>query len=80
MNGERYNIATLADMAAIPESARSRFLAELPRLLSTVAEIGGIATLKECDWIDDDKDLTTVRLETDGRLFAEYVIKTGGAS
>ena len=79
MNAKRYNIATLADMAAIPESARGRFLAALPRLLSTVAEIGDIAALKECDWIDDDKGLTTVRLETDGRLFSEYVIETGGA-
>jgi hypothetical protein len=30
MNAKRYNIATLADMAAIPESARGRFLAALP--------------------------------------------------
>lgn len=80
MNGERYNIATLADMAAIPESARGRFLAELPSILATVAELQDIAPLKKCDWIDDDKGQGILRFTADGRSFSEVVIKMGGAS
>jgi hypothetical protein len=39
MNGARYPIKTLWDMAAIPEEARGRFLAELPSILQSYREI-----------------------------------------
>ena len=80
MNGERYNIATLADMAAIPESARGRFLAALPSILSEVAKWQDIARLEKCEWIDDYKDETTVRLHVEGKFFSEVMIETVGAA
>lgn len=80
MNGERYNIETLADMAAIPESARGRFLAELGSILATVAESQGIAIIQGGEWIDDGKGESTVRLHADGEHLVDIKTMMGGAS
>ena len=91
MNGECYNIATLADMAAIPESARGRFLAELPSILATISQMQeasavmqrlGLGTINAgpAVWIDDDKGESTVRLHADGEHLVDIKTMMGGAS
>ena len=78
MNGESYNIETLADMAASPESARGRFLAELPSILSTMSQMQEISEIMQSVrlgrikpgvvvWIDDDKGKSTVKIHADGK-------------
>lgn len=39
MSGERYCIATLRDMASIPDEAQARFVAELPAILRTLRQV-----------------------------------------
>ena len=68
--GKRYKVATIADMAAIPAPARSRFLAELPEMLSIIGQMHAVneavgakvVKLDEPIWIDDDKGNSTIRL------------------
>ena len=91
MNGERYNIATLADMAAIPESARGRFLAELPSILSNMTQMQEISAIMQsldlggvkpgvAVWIDDDKGESTVKIHADGEHLVDIKTMMGGAS
>jgi hypothetical protein len=91
MNGEHYNIETLADMAAIPESARGRFLAELPSILSTMSQMQEISAIMQsvglgrikpgvAVWIDDDKGESTVKIHADGERLVDIKTMMCGAS
>lgn len=86
--GAGYAIGTLFDMAAIPEDAQLRFLAELPTILSETrrmleihaafnAAMGGDAELSlgVPEWIDDDLDQLTSTVSTGGEQLASITIK-----
>jgi hypothetical protein len=79
MSAPEYPCATLYDMAAIPEEALPRFLAELPDILAQCRRLldvqrqfnaafeGEFELLpKDPTWIDDDKGQCTVTVAMDG--------------
>lgn len=85
-----YPIGTLRDMAAIPEDALPRFLAELPTILREArgffdmqekfnAEFGDIGQMQAGvpSWVDDDLDQMTARFTVDGEdePFATTTVK-----
>lgn len=73
----QYNIATLLDMAKIPEDRLPAFLAELPRILGEIRKamtfansLHGSAAIvaKELIWVDDgiadgSADQTTIEMQ-----------------
>lgn len=88
----KYPIGTIAEMAAIPEDARGRFLDELPEILSTVAravEVHALVnealgedalSLTTPYWVDDDKGEATYSLtESDSgeRIFSATMKMSG---
>ena len=65
--GAEYPIDTLLDMAAIPEEALPRFLAELPAILATQRALSGLLVGIPFEsggmtWVDDGECHRTVEI------------------
>ena len=74
-DGKSYQIATIYDMAAIPEEAWPRLISELPAMLRFASGIvdanrmlGGMAQLipTPITWVDDGDTNVTVTMEDEG--------------
>lgn len=90
MGGESYPIGTLLDMAAIPDEALPRFLAELPTILSETRRMREahkvLNALLEGDaevsfgipeWIDDDLNQLTSTVTMGEEEVASITVKRG---
>lgn len=91
MMADKYPIATLLDIAAIPEEAFPRFMAELPDIVAATrryisvqnevnAEFGlPIMQFAVPEWIDDDKGELRVKVsDSTGATLAEGVSRLAG--
>lgn len=90
MSAPEYPIGTLRQMAAIPEDALPRFLAELPTIIAEArkayaaadkvnAILDGAATITTLDpsWVDDDLDQFTTTVKSGGEVIGTSTIKRG---
>ena len=93
MSAPEYPIGTLYEMAAIPEEAMSRFLAELPSILAECRRLTGVAAafntafagdlamqMESPSWVDDTLGVTTVHVAMNGEPDVLTVERPFGAS
>ena len=84
-----YPVGTIFEMAAIPEEAFPRFMAELPEMVSMLRQMLAINEMLKAvgaeiepqtpNWIDDDKRTGTVTFNHEGDEIASVKVKLSGA-
>jgi len=84
MNNQ-YPVGTILEMAAIPEEAFPRFVAELPEMVAMLRNmlamngvleaLGGKIVPQAPIWVDDDKRTGTVTIRHEGEVVASVKVK-----
>ena|GEM_PF-5077875 len=84
-DAKEYPVGTIFEMAAIPEEAFPRFLAELPEIVGMLRHmlamnehleaLGAEIKPQAPTWVDDDKCTGTVRILHDGEELASMKLK-----
>lgn len=90
MSANQYPVGTIFDMAAIPEEAFPRFLAELPDLMAYIRHMtamndmlipeGARIELETPVWVDDDKRTANITISSEGEELVSMKVKLQGSA